>query len=49
MSERVAFWWPQFVSARAFKILRRLDDLVVVFLIWGPKVKKAYEQTKMGI
>ena len=26
--------------ARAFMIMRRLDDLVVMFLMWGPKVKR---------
>ena len=35
VSETVSFWWPQVVPARAFIILRRLDDLVVMFLIRG--------------
>ena len=40
MSERVSFGWPQVVPARAFMMLRRLENLVVMFLIWRPKVKR---------
>ena len=40
MIERVSFWWPQVVPARAFMKLRRLDVLVVIFLIWGLKLKR---------
>ena len=35
----------QVVPARALMMLRRLDVLVVMFLIWGPKVKKGSKVT----
>ena len=33
------------MPARAFMMFRRLDVLVVMFLIWGPKVKKGLKAT----
>ena len=40
MSESVSFWCPQVVPARAFMMLMRLENLVVMFLMWGPKVRR---------